>query len=150
MANNVQVTTENPAVSAAAEVAPLKLASPAVRSVVPASAQLAPRPCAVSRPATAQDHASYYLQVTNCQHVGNSHARVLMAKALTQALIGSTFQKDRLFQMQGRQRYMTRAECDAFNHMHFARLQSAHGKRGVTPKVHLFSTWLLQPRWLCT
>ncbi|DBA96762.1 TPA: hypothetical protein ACH3X1_015600 [Trebouxia sp. C0004] len=30
---------------------------------------------------------------------------------------------------------MTRAECDAFNHMHFARLESAHGKRGVTPKV---------------
>lgn len=31
---------------------------------------------------------------------------------------------------------MSRAECDAFNHMHFARLQSAHGKRGVTPKVY--------------
>lgn len=37
--------------------------------------------------------------------------------------------------LQGRQRAMSRAECDAFNHMHFARLQSAHGKRGVTPKV---------------
>ncbi|DBA93736.1 hypothetical protein WJX82_001647 [Trebouxia sp. C0006] len=92
-----QGTAEKPAASAAAEVATLKQASPAVQSVVPASTQLAPRPCAVSRPATAQDHASYYLQ--------------------------------------GRQRYMTRAECDAFNHMHFARLQSAHGKRGVTPKV---------------
>ena len=37
--------------------------------------------------------------------------------------------------LQGRQRGMSRAECDAFNHMHFARLQSAYGKRGVTPKV---------------
>ncbi|DBA65927.1 hypothetical protein WJX79_009404 [Trebouxia sp. C0005] len=96
-ANKVHVMTESPAVPAAVEVAPWKLASPAVQSVVPASAQPAPRPCDVSRPATAHDHASYYLQ--------------------------------------GRQKYMTRAECDAFNHMHFTRLRSAHGKRGVTPKV---------------
>ncbi len=67
LANNVQVTAENPAVSAAVKVPPLKQATPAVQSVIPASAQLAPRPCVVSRPTSAQDHASYYLQVANCQ-----------------------------------------------------------------------------------
>lgn len=94
----VHLTTEaGTAAEEAADTERLRQPEAAVPDPAQGFVPPAPQPLVPSRPPTARDHASYYLQ--------------------------------------GRQRAMSRAECDAFNHMHFARLQSAHGKSGVTPKV---------------
>lgn len=59
----LQVAQPEPAVPTTVQVYPEEPAAPVGHSVAPV--QLAPKPLAVSRPASAQDHASYYLQVNH-------------------------------------------------------------------------------------
>ncbi len=64
--SSLQVTAAEPGLPAATQVDSGRQAAPRLQPAAAAVVPVAQKPVAVSRPSTAMDHASYYLQVLNC------------------------------------------------------------------------------------